>query len=174
MRPETCSACDQEVRHGWRDGVEGWWHRENVDHNPIFGRRVTRADWDRGMASAAARSAGKVTKGEAVVDDEKDPDAEVFVPHVEVPWVICEPEQMPGGATIVANLAAKHHFDTALWYARAHWKGKVISDMHRVEVAKGDLKAVAWWRDGKFESAVVNKTGRVNSDGLRAAIKEAP
>lgn len=43
---ETCSRCNQEVRWGWRDGVEGYWHRESVEHVPIFGRSVTRDEVD--------------------------------------------------------------------------------------------------------------------------------
>jgi len=38
---ETCSRCGQEVRWGWRDGREGYWHREAVDHVPIFGHIQT-------------------------------------------------------------------------------------------------------------------------------------
>lgn len=38
---ERCSRCDQEVRWGWRDGREAYWHREPADHAPIFGRIMT-------------------------------------------------------------------------------------------------------------------------------------
>lgn len=41
---ETCSVCHQEVRWGWRHGREAYWHREDVDHLPIFGRRMSAAD----------------------------------------------------------------------------------------------------------------------------------
>lgn len=40
----SCGRCGEEVRHGVRAGVTGWWHRENVDHHPIFGRMMTEAD----------------------------------------------------------------------------------------------------------------------------------
>lgn len=42
--PAQCSVCGQEVRRGHRDGVEGWWHRENVDHTVIHGHRMTYTD----------------------------------------------------------------------------------------------------------------------------------
>lgn len=38
---ETCSRCGQEVRRGWRHGRESYWHREDVDHEPIFGAIMT-------------------------------------------------------------------------------------------------------------------------------------
>lgn len=47
---ETCSVCGAEVRWGHRDGLDGqgvrlaYWHRELVDHEPIFGRRMTAED----------------------------------------------------------------------------------------------------------------------------------
>lgn len=44
MNPLTCSKCGQEVRRGWRHGREAWWHREDVDHEPIFGRIFTPED----------------------------------------------------------------------------------------------------------------------------------
>lgn len=37
MKSETCSRCGQEVRRGYRDGRLAWWHREAVDHEPVFG-----------------------------------------------------------------------------------------------------------------------------------------
>lgn len=40
---EQCSACGEEIRLGYRDGVKNFWHRENVDHSPIHGHRLTRA-----------------------------------------------------------------------------------------------------------------------------------
>lgn len=40
-KSETCSRCGEEVRWGWRDGQEAYWHREQVDHVPIFGRYMT-------------------------------------------------------------------------------------------------------------------------------------
>lgn len=42
--PAQCAVCGQEVRRGYRDGVEGWWHRENVDHTVIHGHRMTYAE----------------------------------------------------------------------------------------------------------------------------------
>lgn len=38
---ETCSRCGEEVRWGWRHGREAYWHREDVDHHPIFGQSFT-------------------------------------------------------------------------------------------------------------------------------------
>lgn len=46
MKPEVCTHddCGQEVRWGYRDGRQAWWHRDDVGHEPIFGRRMTAAD----------------------------------------------------------------------------------------------------------------------------------
>ena len=35
-----CSACGEEIRFGYRDGQEAYWHREPVDHAPIHGHRM--------------------------------------------------------------------------------------------------------------------------------------
>lgn len=42
---ETCSRCGEEVRRGWRHEREGYWHREDVDHEPVFGHIMTPEDW---------------------------------------------------------------------------------------------------------------------------------
>lgn len=41
---QTCSRCGQEVRYGQRGLVTGWLHREDVDHQPIFGHIWTPED----------------------------------------------------------------------------------------------------------------------------------
>lgn len=38
-----CASCGEEIRKGFRDGKDAWWHREVVDHAPIHGHRVTAA-----------------------------------------------------------------------------------------------------------------------------------
>lgn len=44
VAPEQCSACGEEIRLGYRDGVKNFWHRESVDHAPIHGHRLTYAE----------------------------------------------------------------------------------------------------------------------------------
>lgn len=41
---ETCSLCGQEVRWGWREDREAYWHRDAADHQPVFGRIFTAED----------------------------------------------------------------------------------------------------------------------------------
>jgi hypothetical protein len=73
VKPEICTSdgCGQEVRHGWRDGKKGWWHREAVDHQPIFGRRFTDADKAKvELELDVVRTRQRTTKDGEVVTEE--------------------------------------------------------------------------------------------------------
>lgn len=73
---ETCSRCGEEVRWGWRHGRQSYWHREDVDHEPVFGYIMSDEDWaaieaemDRPRVRTVTKS--KTVKGEKITWDEE-------------------------------------------------------------------------------------------------------
>lgn len=76
-RPETCSRCGEEVRRGWRHGREAYWHRLDVDHEPVFGRMMTEADKaeierQANLPRTRVVTRSKKVKGEKVTWDETE------------------------------------------------------------------------------------------------------
>lgn len=150
---EQCSACGEEIRHGVREGKTGFWHRENVDHSPTHGHRITRAQAeaderhrrehvyydDDGKPYTAAEweiSRDKDTERRKRRMAEylgKDPD---YVPPLPEPEVRRTPvgpkdERVPGGTRTITNLLAKQGWElTRLTYARGPYMstgGKMLS-----------------------------------------------
>lgn len=151
MRPQTCSTCHQEVRWGWRDGREGWWHRDPVDHQPVFGRRFnvadaaevqrqldlprTRLDKDgneeiytaRELQVKAMNKAARERMAEEGLDEEEiERMQQVEIPKPEVRKTTIEraDERCPQGAKNLLNAAAKAGWQVRrLTYSRGPWVG---------------------------------------------------
>lgn len=127
--PAQCSVCGQEIRLGYRDGKKGWWHRENVDHAPIQGHRLTWAaqEESRRQREEVIRYAEDGTpyttaEWEIKKDPDKDrrrrrlaalrgedPDWVEPIPAPEIPKHTVEVESLPprSGMRQIANLVLK-------------------------------------------------------------------
>jgi hypothetical protein len=151
VRPETCAVCDQEVRHGHRDGVAAWWHREAVDHHAILGRRFTaadelevqrqldlprvRLDKDGVEETYTARElqlkAMSKAKRDQLLAEGLDDDEIALLerPEVPEPEVRCTPieradDRCPQGVRNVMNAAARAGWEvTRLTYSRGPYLG---------------------------------------------------
>lgn len=195
--PAQCSACGEEVRLGVRDGQQGWWHRENVDHITIHGHRHTQADEDRDNAILdevrydedfpdGYTIRERYNVGIKPEDVEKEP--------IPAPEVVAEPVEktspyLPGGAKQIWNLAVKNGWTivsaTRSRGPRVHASlGTLlgISEFFllKIRLDEQDRAAVASWTDGKFEFAynvVIHRDTKTltaeaaNSDGLKTWIK---
>jgi hypothetical protein len=193
-----CSVCGQEVRHGVRDGVTGWWHRETVDHMTILGHRHTQADEDRRIATLdEVRYDDDFPEGytireryRKVGDEGGDPEAEVIpAPEVTAEPVEKKSQWVPGGARTIWNLAEKNGWTvvsaTRSRGPRVHASlGTLLSVsdffLLKLRLDSEDRAAVASWCDGKFDFAynvtIHRKTktltaDKANSDGLKTWIK---
>lgn len=127
--PAQCSACGEEIRLGYRDGQRGFWHRENVDHAPIHGHRITReaaeaterhrrehvyydddgkpytaAEWEISRDKDVERR----RRGMAELKG-TDPDHVEPIPEPEIPRHDVEVESLPprSGMRQIANLVLK-------------------------------------------------------------------
>ena len=161
---ETCSVCGQEVRRGVRHGREAYWHREDVDHEPIFGAQMTPEKWEAMRDVLTARD-------EAEEVDET-------IPGVESPCrpIATDDLEPRSGIRQVANLVAKNGWELRrLTHARGPYmgsKGKCLSVSDSIVLgARGPERldggvpvVVASWRDGKFDFAHTGilKDGRVS------------
>lgn len=146
---ETCSVCDQEVRWGWRDGREAYWHREAADHEPVFGRIFTAEDKarvdaeldrvrtrvnDKGeVQEYTARTLSKTKKARDEAEEDDDTGSDVLepievhctdMPHKGVFEIGGREVAVPGGVRTVLNLAAKQDWDVErLTYSRGPYLG---------------------------------------------------
>lgn len=184
-QPDICDICKQEVRFGTRlvegEPVEGWWHREMVEHHVRFG--------PPGPTAAEAEAARQAYLA-AHADDEPDPNDEEAPPEISTtPEVRATPididdPRLPGGAKQVIKLARKHGWTAVATYARGPWMHSTqwtplsVSDhvLVRLRLDGEPSRAVASWRDGKFLSAWLwqhGKPGRTpaNSDALKTLLK---
>jgi hypothetical protein len=195
--PDTCSRCGEEVRLGWRNGVKGWLHREDVDHHTLLGHIHTQHDEDRKNAILdEVRYDDDHPEGYTirkryhvgVADDDVEPEP------IPAPEVVAEPIEktspyLPGGAKQIWNLAEKHGW-TIVSATRSrgprvhasHGTLLSISDFFllKIRLDSEDRAAVASWTDGKFEFAYnvrIDRTNKklypdsANSDGLKTWIK---
>jgi hypothetical protein len=171
MLSETCTYpdCGQEVRHGVRDGASGWWHREAVDHNPMFG--VVSSPEQR-LPSDGGEDAARE---EFVVPE----------PEVSATPVAYDDERVPIGARIVLKKCNDNGVRWTASYSRGprlhSSRDEVlgISDCILVRMLDEDgTSAVAcWWTKSKgyeLEFAYVGKESArpVNSNELRAWIEK--
>jgi hypothetical protein len=142
-----CQRCGEEVRFGWRHGLPGWWHREDVDHE-----------------------ADPVVPEARTYDLDEDGEPIIIVPPPE-PEVACHDvsiDDFPprSGIRQICNLVKK----TPGWELRRLTasrgaylgaKGQVLSTSDSVVLgARGPARldgsvpiAVASWRDGAFDFA---------------------
>lgn len=165
-KPETCARCGQEVRFGVRDGVETWWHREHVDHNPIFGN---------------ATVPPKPPVEEAPPDNTIIPPPEV----TSTPIDLGDP-RLPNGAKDRIKQARKEGWTATATYSRGprthslHGTVLGISDYVQVKfrplVDRDCPAAVASWQDGKFQFAyqldrTTHTATRIGSPALKALIE---
>lgn len=187
--PTTCSACGEEVRRGWRDGQEAWWHRESVEHATILGHTMTRRDQE---AIEAALDAPRIdANGEPYTTREYDlqrmkkaareaieaEDDDFVAAEIPPPEVLTTPvdrkdPRVPGGARTIWNLAEKQGWRVyRSTYSRgprvhaSHGTLLSISDYFILGVALDDanLMAVGSWCDGKFDfayTATINRKTR--------------
>lgn len=146
-----CGRCGEEVRKGWRDGVEAWWHRGQVDHVAVLGRPFTaedqaeverqldlprvRLDKDgneevytaRELQIKAMNKAARDRLAEEGLDDEEiDAMQQVEIPEPEVRKTPIEraDERCPQGARNLMNAAAKAGWEVRrLTYSRGPWLG---------------------------------------------------
>jgi len=183
MRSEVCARCDQEVRSGIRDGVNGWWHRQNVDHETILGQMVTPemlAERDRQSHTQRQRTtdAGEVQTYTAhmfgLKDDalkqaqlEADEVVDTTYPEPELRATPADPGDFPprSGIRQILNLLPKQGWELVrLTKARGPYigaDGSVLSISDSVVLgARGPVRldgthrvGVLSWRDGKFDSA---------------------
>lgn len=129
MKPQICSVCDEEVRLGWRHGVYGWLHREDVDHFPVFGhiRTPEEAEHARRMMEEVEHIGEDgepyITRERDIMKDpnadrrkrrlaefrEEDPDYVAPLPEPELRRTPIEVDDLPprSGMRQVANLVVK-------------------------------------------------------------------
>lgn len=146
MRSATCARCGQEVRHGIRNGITAWLHREDVDHIAILGQPVTPemlAEIDRQNREVIRtyEDGTEYTTAEHDILKDKDVDrrrarmaelrgeplqTEHFIPPIEVPCHPVDPDSFPARSGIrqVISLVAK----TEGWELRrlTHARGPYI------------------------------------------------
>jgi len=138
---EVCSRCHQEVRWGFRGGQEAYWHRDDVDHAPVFGHMITVADKaeierqldlprvdangepyttrdfdiarykDREKREAAEREAAEAS-------DEEWEEHEVPAPEVTSTEIEMSDPRLPGGAKQIWNLCLKNGWTCRAFYSR--------------------------------------------------------
>lgn len=146
-----CGRCGEEVRKGWRNGVEAWWHRDDVDHVAVLGRPFTAADkaeverqldlprvrldkdgneevyTARELQVKAMNKAARDRLAEQGLDDEEiDALQQVEIPEPEVRKTPIEraDERCPQGARNLMNAAAKAGWEVRrLTYSRGPWLG---------------------------------------------------
>lgn len=164
---EVCSRCGQEVRWGWRHGREMYWHREDVDHQPVFGQRLAPPPPED-------------------LEEERD----LTIPPPEVSAHPVGPDDFPprSGIRQIYNLIGKTPGWEVVRFTAARGpyvgsKGEVLSISDSVVLtARGPVLldgsrrvAVASWRDGAFDFAHlgVAKNGRIEiTPGNSAAMKD--
>lgn len=172
---DQCSRCGQEIRWGWRDGRQAYWHREDVDHATMQGHLHTQADEDAHNAVL-----DEVRYDDPVIPflpvpytireryaKKLDDDGEEVVEPIPAPEVVAEPVEkgsswVPGGAKQIWNLAEKNGW-TIVRATRSrgprvhasHGTLLSISDFFQLKMRldSEDRSAVASWTDGKFEFA---------------------
>lgn len=176
-KPETCAACGQEVRWGWRHDREAYWHREDVDHPPIFGNALTPEQWE------VTRRALAEARGEKADEEEASHEIEPIEVHARDVTIDEFPPR--SGIRQVINLITKQGWElVSVRHARGPYMGARkslgVSDVHVVK-ARGPVRldgttpvAVASWRDLDFDFAyigVLPHLERVKSTDLKAWIK---
>ena len=179
----VCSACGEEIRFGVREGQQGWWHRLVVDHAPIHGHTLTRADQERWEAeldvvryqddgteyTTRGWMLAKMNKAAREAAEEK---GEIEVHPIPPPEIRSTPidvgdPRLPGGAKSILNLARKNGWTAWATYARGprvHGTTQALIEMSdnvlvRARLDDGSKVAVAsWWtKNGKpgFEFAYI-------------------
>jgi hypothetical protein len=146
-----CGRCGEEVRKGWRDGVEAWWHRDHVDHVAVLGRPFTAADkaeverqldlprvrtnkdgeeehyTARELQVKAMNKAARDRLLEEGLDEEEIAAIQqVEIPEPEVRKTPIEraDERCPQGARNLMNAASKAEWEVRrLTYSRGPWLG---------------------------------------------------
>jgi hypothetical protein len=152
-----CRTCRAPVRYGRRHERHGWWHREDLDHDAF-----------------------PIPEPEVIADP--------VIPPIEIACHAVEPkdEIVPGGVRTITNLLAKRGWELRrLTHARGPYigaKGEALSISDTIVLgAVGPrsldgkvLRAVASWRDGKFDFAYAlggDSMTKVNATELRNFIK---
>lgn len=153
---DVCSACGEEIRLGWRDGVKGFWHRENVDHIPVHGHRSYP---ERG----ASWEPEEVVAVPAVEVRAHDVDPADFAPRSGIRQVLKLIDKTEGWELVNCQHARGPYLGS---------KGEAlsVSDSHVVRARALRLDGsvdvvVGSWRDGKFDFAFVGtfKDGLLDS-----------
>lgn len=171
--PQTCGRCGEEIRWGRRDNLDGWWHRENVDHMAVLGvytpRESLLEQWDGRLWTF-----GEAPEPEEGAEDGEEGGSSDFEP-IEVPSTPVDPKDAPAGPKRLANLGLKLGWELVrLTYARgpymgANGKSLGVSDVHVVALRRGRLGAVAYWRDGKAVAGwLLDEDGWLDRVGISA------
>lgn len=171
----VCSACGQEVRFGGTVGALSWQHRDPVDHFPVLGHLLTRADaeaTEAGLdAPRTAEDGTTYTYREvqiAAIKDRKrreaaekeaagdDYDEEVHqIPPAEITSTPIDigDSRLPGGCKSMLKLARKHGWTAWVTYARGprvHGTTQALIEMSdnfvlRARLDGTDKACVASW-----------------------------
>lgn len=170
MAEVRCGRCGEEIRHGVREGITDWWHREAVDHHAILGRAATTedlAELERQYTQVVRtyEDGSTYTTAEHDIARDKDVDrrrrrqaelrgeplqTEVFVPPVET---ACHPVDVDSfaprsGIRQVVNLVARSGWELRrLTHARGPYIG-----------AGGEVLSIS-------DSVVLGATGPDRLDG---------
>lgn len=184
---------------------------ESVDHTPVLGQVYTPEDMAADEAALDVErenfvipfapsyyttrdvDIARMKDKEAQARAEADADgewvaAELPEPEVMATIIDIRDERMPGGARTIMNLASKNGWDVWGAYSRGpHTHATTgallrISDYVVVRMLDAEQRrAVACWRDGKFQWAWLLEAdrratryinhGKTNSDGLKSWIR---
>lgn len=190
----TCSRCGQEVRLGWRHGRKSYWHREDVDHETVFGYIMTPEDWaeierqldlprtridkdgnevtyttrefDFDRMKKAAREAAEAEEPE--IEHHPIPPPEIYATPIE-----SGDSRMPGGAKTMINTATKLGWRAWATYSRGPRTHATLGTLLgtsdfvvvRMVLDGTPSRAVGSWRDNKFDFAY---TVTVDNETYRA------
>ena len=194
-RSQTCAKCGQEVRHGKREDITGWLHRDpDIDHLPLFGGPLwtpeLQADLEASLAEMAARGNAR--------DKDDAPEPEWLGDEIPEPEIACHTIEVSdlrprSGILGMANLILGRNKDKVqgwelrrLTHTRGPYvgaRGQVLSiDDFIVLGAAGpeNRVAVAAWRNYDYDfgyAGVIDaaskkiRTTPANSTELRSWIK---
>lgn len=145
IQPQTCTACGQETRYGFRakpmplhdrDGW-GWHHRELVDHNPVFG--------------VPSVTPYRPTAAETEEAERPEP-----IPEPEMRSTPIDDADLSRGPRLVVSAAREAGWTVEATLSRGpslhktQWTSLGVRNSVLVRLSRGDRRAVAaWMTDGK-------------------------